>query len=95
MPNALILSRELRSLAAPAGARTTDGSSSRSAWRCALAFPYLILRIQKPGLLTIRETARFGESLFGLVALTQILLTIWLVPACVAGAIAESASGED
>jgi len=43
----------------------------------------------KRGELSIREMAAFSDYVFGMAANGQVFLTIWLVPACVAAAIAE------
>jgi hypothetical protein len=55
----------------------------------ALGNVYSMVYLPKPKPIAIGEMARFGEYVFGQAALVQILLTIWLVPTCVAGVIAE------
>ena len=88
MPSSLILTQELRSVARRWGTyrqRVVVGT----AMLLALGSPYITAYFQPPRLMTIGEMAGFAEYVFGLAALTQVLLTIWLVPACVAGAIAE------
>ena len=56
----------------------------------ALASPYLTIRLQNSGFLMIGETAMFAESSAFLVRPRDaISATILLVPACVAGVIAE------
>ena len=55
----------------------------------ALGNIYIMVYLPKPKPIAIGEMARFGEYVFGQASLVQILLTIWLVPTCVAGVIAE------
>lgn len=88
MPSSLILSQELRGLARCWGTYRRRFILA-IAMLFALGSVYITISFSKPGLLTIRETARFAENVFGLAAMTQVLLTIWLVPTCVAGVIAE------
>ena len=88
MPSSVILSQELRGLARRWGTYRRRLFLA-IAMLFALGSVYITVYFPKPGLLTIRETARFAEYVFGLAALSQVLLTIWLVPTCVAGVIAE------
>jgi ABC-type transport system involved in multi-copper enzyme maturation permease subunit len=88
MPTGLILSRELRS-----GARRWKTYRRRYllaiGMLLALGNLYFLTYLPKPKPVSIRDMAWFAEYAFGQAALVQILLTIWLVPACVAGLIAE------
>ncbi len=54
-----------------------------------LGLVYLVLRIINWIEFSSRSIAAFSELMFLCVIFTQILLTIWLVPACVAAAVAE------
>ena len=55
----------------------------------ALGALYITAYLPKSKPIAIKEMAGFGEYVFGQAALVQVLLTIWLVPTCVAGVIAE------
>ncbi len=54
-----------------------------------LGLPYLLFAIVNRGPLSSRSMAVFSEFLFVNVIFAQIVLTIWLVPACVAVVVAE------
>jgi ABC-type transport system involved in multi-copper enzyme maturation permease subunit len=88
MPTWLILSRELLTMARR---RRTYRRRSILAigMLLALGILYVMIYLPRPGPIPIGEMARLVEFVFGQVALVQILLTIWLVPTCVAGVIAE------
>ncbi len=83
-----ILSRELRSLARRP--RTFRRRCSLSiAVLLSVGLPYLLFAIVNRGPLSSRSMAVFSEFVIVNVIFTQIVLTIWLVPACVAVVVAE------
>ena len=88
MPSWLIVSRELLTMARR---RRTYRRRSILAVGMLLALGnvYSMVYLPKPKPIPIGEMARLVEFVFGQAALVQILLTIWLVPTCVAGVIAE------
>ena len=83
-----ILSRELLTARA-AGGMYRRRCSYAAALLLALLLFFGSAYFWNRGELSIREMAAFSNYVFGLAAICQVFLTIWLVPACVAAAIAE------
>src|ERR1700722_16894214 len=87
-PSALILSQELRR-----SARRWNTYQRRFivaiGGLLTMGIAFVPVEVQRWESLTVNQMAWFAQALFGVFALTQLLLTVGLVPACVAGVIAE------
>src|SRR5262245_54529027 len=88
MPSCSILGRELL-----AASRRWSTYRRRSilaiGMLLAMGNLYIMVHVRSPRPIAVAEMAWIGQYVFGQAAMVQILVTIWLVPACVAGVIAE------